>query len=92
MLKLSEEAQNWHDKILQEYSITDEAGKLLVQTAMESFDRMRSAQKVVEKEGIVFKDKFGQLKNNPANAVERDARAAMLAAIKQLGLDFDMDN
>lgn len=89
MIKLSEEAQNWHDRILTEYSIDDEAGKLLVQTALESFDRMRQAQRVIEKEGLTFKDRFGQIRNNPATTIERDAKASMLMALKQLNLDFD---
>ncbi len=45
---LSAEAKRWWKKIQKEYDITDEAGLLLLQTAMESFDRMRSYQRRIE--------------------------------------------
>lgn len=88
--KLSNEAQSWLEKIVEENEIRDEAGLLIAQTAMESFDRMRAAQKTIDKEGMTFKDRFGQIRINPATAVERDAKSSMLHALKQLNLDFDI--
>jgi phage terminase small subunit len=48
---------------------------------------MKEAQQLVAKEGMTTTDRFGQSKVHPAVLVERDSRAAMLSALKQLGLE-----
>lgn len=87
--RLSSEARGWWRKLLGEYAIEDEAGRLLLMTAMEAFDRMRLAQNAVKRTGAVFKDRFGQFKAHPLLSVERDARAQMMAALKALNLDLE---
>lgn len=87
--RLSVEAQEWWRNLLEEYGIEDEAGRLLLQTAMEALDRMRLAQNAVKRSGATYKDRFGQPKPHPLLSVERDARAAMLAALKALNLDLE---
>jgi P27 family predicted phage terminase small subunit len=86
---LSREAKATWRKIQDEYQITDEAGLLILATACESFDRMRQAQASIEAEGATFPDRFGQPRPHPATVIERDSRAAMLAALKQLNLDLE---
>ncbi len=48
---------------------------------------MGQAAALIDKHGVCVADRYQQLKPNPAVAAERDARAAMLAAFKQLNLD-----
>lgn len=86
---LSLEARRWFDRLLTEYGITDDAGLLLLQTALEAFDRMRDCQEAITEEGPQVKDRFDQLKAHPLLATERDARSQMLAALKQLNLDLE---
>ncbi|MBU5635493.1 phage terminase small subunit P27 family [Geomonas sp. Red69] len=86
---LSKEARNLWDRLLKEYDIGDEAGLLILQTGLEAFDRMRDAQAVIAKEGLTVKDRFDQPKAHPLTTVERDSRAAMLAALKALNLDLE---
>lgn len=86
---LGKEARGWWIKICEEYAIDDEAGMLLLQIALESFDRMRGAQRVIRREGQSVRDRFGQQKAHPLLVVERDARSAMLAALKALNLDVE---
>lgn len=86
---LSKEGKAWWKKLLIEYDISDQGGLLILQTAMEAFDRMRQAQKAIETEGATFADRFNQLKSNPLLTVERDARSQMLAALKQLNFDLE---
>lgn len=86
---LSKEAAQWWDKIVYEFDITDEAGFLLLQTAMESFDRMKQCQRRIKKDGQVIHDRFKQLRVHPLLAAERGARAQMLAALKALNLDLE---
>jgi P27 family predicted phage terminase small subunit len=86
---LSREAKNLWRRIQDEYAITDEAGLLILATACEAFDRMRGAQSTIEAEGATFHDKWGQPRSHPATVIERDSRAAMLSALKQLNLDIE---
>lgn len=86
---LSAEARRWWRAIMDDYEIDDPGGLLLLQTAMEAFDRMRSAQRAVEVEGATQEDRFGQLKPHPMLTTERDARSQMILALKGLNLDLE---
>ena len=87
--QLSAEAKRWWKKLVAEFGIDDPAGVLLLQTALEAFDRMRGCQQVIEAEGATVRDRFDQVRGHPLLAAERDARAQMLAALKQLNLDLE---
>lgn len=87
-MDLSSEAKTWYDKIKSEYCIDDEAGLLLLQTAMEAFDEMRAAQQQMKPGGFV-EDRFGQRKPDPAAKNARAARQQMLTALKDLNLDIE---
>jgi P27 family predicted phage terminase small subunit len=87
--KLSKEAQIFWKKIMDEYEINDEAGFLILQTALESFDRMRAAQTMIDKDGMVFYDRFLKPKVHPLCTVERDSRSQLLAGLKALNLDIE---
>ena len=87
--KLSPEAQAWFDRLQAEYGISDAAGLLLLQTAMEAFDRLAECQASIALHGASCPDRFGQLKPHPLLGPERDSRAQMLAALKALNLDLE---
>lgn len=72
-----------------EYGIDDAAGLTLLATACESLDRLRAAQREIETHGALVTDRFGQLKANPACAIERDSRRDLLSALKALNLDVE---
>jgi P27 family predicted phage terminase small subunit len=86
---LSSDAKRWWRELMNEYAISDAAGLLLLQTACEAHDRMKAATAAIEKDGQMLPDRFDQMKPHPMLTVERDARAAMLAALKQLNLDLE---
>ncbi len=86
---LSAAARAWWRKLAGEYEIEDAGGLLLLQTACEAFDRMKAAQDTVQKEGVTLIDRFGQTKAHPLLVVERDARSAMIMALKSLNLDLE---
>jgi P27 family predicted phage terminase small subunit len=69
--------------------ILDDAALVILESALESFDRMREAQQILKREGIVIKDRFGQEKQHPASLIERDAKNSMLRALKSLNLDLE---
>ena len=86
---LSKEAGRWWKKLIQEYGIDDDYGYLLLQTALEAFDRMRQAQAVIAKEGMTYIDRYDQAKCHPATVVEKDSRSQMLTSFKALNLDIE---
>jgi P27 family predicted phage terminase small subunit len=86
---LSTEAQRWWQRITTEYGIEDDAGLLLLQTALESFDRMRNCQAAIARDGELVRDRFDQMKPHPLLPAERDARGQMLTAMKNLNLDLE---
>jgi P27 family predicted phage terminase small subunit len=86
---LSEEAKSWWARLVEEFQLEDDAAHLLLQTALEAFDRMRGCQSAIERDGATVPDRFGQHKPHPLLAAERDSRAQMLAALKALNLDLE---
>jgi P27 family predicted phage terminase small subunit len=86
---LSTPAKRWWRAIKAEFSIDDPGGLLVLTAAAEAFDRMKQAQALVDEQGLTVKDRFGQPKSHPAVVIERDARAQMLAALRDLRLDLE---
>ena len=86
---LSAEATEWWERIIGDYRIQDVAGRLLLQTALEAFSRMRQVQAIIAADGATVEDRFGQAKAHPLLTVERDSRSQMLLALKQLNFDVE---
>lgn len=86
---LSREAKHWWRELVDEYQLDDVAALLILQTGLEAFDRMRRAQALLKSAGEVVNDRFGQEKAHPAIIIERDSRAAMMSALRQLNLDLE---
>ena len=74
---LSPEARRWWRKIVEEWELGNDA-LLLLRGALEAFDRCTDARKLLETDGLVLKDRFGQQKAHPAAAIERDARLLLV--------------
>jgi P27 family predicted phage terminase small subunit len=86
---LSPEAKRLWTSIATEYEVADSAGLRLLQTAVEALDLMRRAESVVHTDGMTVKDRYGAVRAHPLLATVRDARAAMLAALRALNLDIE---
>jgi len=86
---LSKPAREFWARLQNEYEITDAGGLALLEQAARAFHRAEDARALLDKEGCVFKDKWDQPKTHPAAAVERDARAGLLAALRALNLDLE---
>lgn len=84
---LSPAAVAWWKRLHAEFDLDDAGAAFLLETALRAFDRMGEAAALVDTHGVAVSDRYGQLRANPAVAAERDARAAMLGAFKQLNLD-----
>jgi P27 family predicted phage terminase small subunit len=86
---LSQPARRWWTRLVREYSISDPAGELLLETALRAFDRAEQARRLLNKDGCCTVDSKGRPKAHPAASVERDSRAGMLQALKALNLDVE---
>jgi len=78
----------WH-AVVTEYEM-DAPGLTLLKEACLALDRLRQAQEVLARDGIVIVDRWGQPRQHPATLVERDARNQVLKFIKELHLDIDV--
>lgn len=73
-------------KTVSDYEL-EEHHLLILRAALESWDRAELARRIIADEGPVVRDRFGQPRAHPAVAIERDARAAFLRAMRELDLD-----
>jgi P27 family predicted phage terminase small subunit len=73
-------------EVMADYAIDDGAGLALLQTACEAYQRCDEARRLIRREAAVIVDRFGQPKPHPAVAIERDARAQLIAALRALKL------
>lgn len=87
---LSRIAKDWWAKITTEFDVSDSPGQLLLAKALEAFDRAEQARRTLAKEGIIVRDRFGQLHTHPAVTIERDSMHAMQRALTALDLDLEI--
>lgn len=87
---LSPAAKRWWTKLQKEYEGWSADGLILLESALQSYDRFQQARAIIDRDGIICRDRFGQARMNPACTVERDARSAMLANMKALGLESEV--
>jgi len=77
------------ETLVQEYSIIDPPGLLLLQTFANAESREIECRDQIEKDGATVIDRYGQTKPHPLLSAERDARSQKLAALKALHFDFE---
>jgi P27 family predicted phage terminase small subunit len=77
----------WND-LVETYEIDRPAELLLLEAAVRAWDRMTAAAATLAAEGATVKDRWGQPRAHPAAAIERDARAGLVAALKALDLEL----
>ena len=83
---LSAEARRIWRRVLREWQL-GEAELLLLQQALEAYDRVQQAREILEREGLVVRTKkTGAHHMHPAYRIESDARAAMTRALRALNL------
>ena len=85
---LSRESKAWWREVTSDYDLERHHLKLL-QAAAESWDRVAQARALLERGGIVIKDRFGQQKPHPAVDIERHNRALFARMLRELALDVE---
>lgn len=77
----------WLD-IQRAYQIDDPGGLVLLRVACEALDRAESCRQLIDEQGAMLTIR-GIPRAHPALAAERDARAAIVRAIRNLNLDLE---
>ena len=85
---LSLPARRLFSEVLRLYELEPHDQAVLVK-ALEAWDRAEQSRQRVDTDGLTVKSRFGELKPHPLLSVERDSRAAFLAGMRQLGLDYE---
>lgn len=86
---LTKAAKVLWSKLCDEYDLADTASRILLETALSSFDEWQGARTILAKEGHIVKDRFGQRVVHPAARLARDSKATMISALRQLHLDLE---
>lgn len=84
---LSADSKRLWRQILDDWNIVDNAHLQVLRVGLLALDRAEKCRKRIDHDGMVAKDRFGKPKAHCLLSIERDARAAFLAALRQLGLD-----
>ena len=85
---LGPEARRLWRRVAEEFELDGHHCDVL-EAAARALDRAEAARRQIEAEGMTVEDRFKQAKAHPLLQVERDSRALMLRALKDLGLDVE---
>lgn len=81
------ERQIWVD-IFSEFDLPTDTAAHVLASALEAHMRARLAGEAIARDGMVTVGRDGQPRAHSLLSVERDARAAFLAGLKALAIDF----
>jgi phage terminase small subunit len=88
---LSKESQDFYRKTIAGYDL-DGHHLLLLVKALEAFDLAEKCRKILDKEGLVYTDRFSAPRARPENKILNDSRNAMKNIFRELGFDLADDN
>lgn len=83
---LGPKTREWWDDLVEEYALESHHLRLL-EAACTAWDRAEKARDLVEAEGEIYEDRFGQPKEHPAVGIERKARNEFRLLLRELQLD-----
>lgn len=83
---LTGEARRLWQRLTRDFAIDDAAGLTLLRAACEAFARGEQARRMLKREGMFTRDRFGQRRPHPAVQIERDCRTQLIAALRALKL------
>ena len=86
-LKHPESRRIWKE-ITREYQLEISSQRIL-QGALETHQRVRALEVIVEAEGVIIEDRWKQKKVHPAALLVRDLKGAYMKALRSLGLMYE---
>jgi phage terminase small subunit len=84
--ELGPDGRKFFRKIVLEYELDSHHVELLTQ-GCKCLDRIASARKMLDAEGVVIRDRFGCPRPHPAVAVELQNKTIFSRLLRELGLD-----
>jgi P27 family predicted phage terminase small subunit len=88
---LSRASRKFWRTVLSTYELSTAELELL-KRCCEAMDRLDQARKLLDEEGLVTVDKYGQTKAHPAAVIESQARTAVARLLRELKLDFEFED
>lgn len=85
---LSKAAKTWFTSVVKAYEL-DETHLEILRMAAELRDRAENARQLVETDGAILTDRFGQQREHPAAKLERDSKIAFARMMRELGLSHE---
>jgi P27 family predicted phage terminase small subunit len=85
---LSAESKALWSSLLTDWEMTDDMLAIL-RNALEANDRVIEAKNILDKDGLIVIDRFGQKQKHPAASIERDNRALMARLLASLKLETE---
>jgi hypothetical protein len=86
LLGLSDGSKRLFAEICDAYGIVDSGGRQTLRSGLKSLQQAEEAERIVETEGRMVTDRFGQRRAHPMLVIARDFRAQWLQALRQLNL------
>ncbi len=83
---LQEDTARWYAWIVREFELGDTELPTLA-AAAELWDRSCKAREEIDREGMTYRDRFGQPKIRPEVGIERHSKLAFARLMRELGLD-----
>jgi P27 family predicted phage terminase small subunit len=87
---LRPETRAWYRSVVAEYELQSHHLRIL-QLCAEAWDRSREARALLEKDGLVCTNKYGETRPHPGIQIEKDSRSAFLRGVRELALDLAED-
>lgn len=78
--------RQWWMDVVKRHNLTEPQRHILT-LAGEAWDRSAQARRVLERDGLVFLDRFGQPRPRPEVAIEKDAKLLFARLTRELQLD-----
>lgn len=85
---LTTRSKRIYRSVVDDYDLAGEPhAREVLRLALEALDAADTARKIVEAEGMVYLNRFGEPRAHPAVAIERDGRLAVARLFRELSLD-----
>ena len=85
---LKRATKRWFREVVAEWGLEPHHVRILT-VACEAFDRCCQAREVIDREGLIYLDRFDAPRARPEIGIERDSRLAFLRAVRELDLDIE---
>ena len=86
---LTASTRQWCRQILGTWSLEDHHLRLLF-GAGKAWDRAMEAREVIDREGLTYLDRFGQVRPRPEVQIERDSLTLFTRMMRELNLDSEV--